>query len=334
MIEGELWIDGALGLFLLIMAVRCFLAPTLHEATVSFIAFGLAAALAWSRLAAPDVALAEAAIGASLFGVLLLDSIRVFRNRSGNFPSGYLERVSRKSFFRGLYWVLLPITGLTALAILVGAVWHLEIGGGLTGLASESLPSSGVEHGVTAVLLNYRGFDTWLELAVLFLAWIAILASGGDRTFIENRSTQSPDALTARLLQVLLPLLILVAGYLLWAGKAQPGGAFQAGVVLAAALILARLGGYSVFRRLPERILIGALLLGLLGFFLHGIQSILAGRVFLEFEPSRSGEVIFLLELAASISIGLTLALFFIHLHQSGEPEAGHRFTGKGSSHG
>ncbi len=44
----------------------------LFRAVVLFIAFGLLLALAWVRLSAPDVALAEAAIGAGVTGALLL----------------------------------------------------------------------------------------------------------------------------------------------------------------------------------------------------------------------------------------------------------------------
>jgi energy-converting hydrogenase B subunit D len=42
------------------------------QAVISFITFGLVLALVWARLGAPDVALAEAAIGAGLSGALLL----------------------------------------------------------------------------------------------------------------------------------------------------------------------------------------------------------------------------------------------------------------------
>jgi energy-converting hydrogenase B subunit D len=44
----------------------------LFRAVVLFIAFGLLLAVAWVRLRAPDVALAEAAIGAGVTGALLL----------------------------------------------------------------------------------------------------------------------------------------------------------------------------------------------------------------------------------------------------------------------
>jgi uncharacterized MnhB-related membrane protein len=42
---------------------------------VLFIAFGLLMALAWVRLDAPDIALAEAAIGAGLTGAILLAAL-------------------------------------------------------------------------------------------------------------------------------------------------------------------------------------------------------------------------------------------------------------------
>lgn len=64
--------DGLLGLSLLWLAWRALSNPELFKAIVLFISFGLLMALAWVRLDAPDVALAEAAIGAGLTGALLL----------------------------------------------------------------------------------------------------------------------------------------------------------------------------------------------------------------------------------------------------------------------
>lgn len=53
---------------------RALSTPRLDRALVLFIAFGLLMTLTWARLAAPDIALAEAAIGAGLTGALLLDA--------------------------------------------------------------------------------------------------------------------------------------------------------------------------------------------------------------------------------------------------------------------
>jgi energy-converting hydrogenase B subunit D len=69
-------LDILLAVSLAGVAVGVLVVRDLFRAIVLFIAFGLLMALAWTRLAAPDVALAEAAIGAGLLGVLLLDALR------------------------------------------------------------------------------------------------------------------------------------------------------------------------------------------------------------------------------------------------------------------
>lgn len=71
--------DLLLALALLWSALRAMTAADLFRATVLFIVFGLLMALAWARLGAPDIALAEAAIGAGLAGALLLDTVGTLR---------------------------------------------------------------------------------------------------------------------------------------------------------------------------------------------------------------------------------------------------------------
>jgi energy-converting hydrogenase B subunit D len=72
----EWLMDGVIMLALIVLAIRVLLIPDLFRAVFLFIVFGLLMALAWVRLDAPDIALAEAAIGAGLTGVLLLDAVR------------------------------------------------------------------------------------------------------------------------------------------------------------------------------------------------------------------------------------------------------------------
>jgi len=71
--------DGLLGLGVLWVAWRTLACPNLFTAIVLFITFGLFMALIWVRLAAPDVALAEAAIGAGLTGALLMAALARLR---------------------------------------------------------------------------------------------------------------------------------------------------------------------------------------------------------------------------------------------------------------
>ncbi|MDP1647450.1 MAG: DUF4040 domain-containing protein [Rubrivivax sp.] len=68
-------LDVPLATVLVWVAWRALASRDILEAVVLFIVFGLLMALAWARLAAPDLALAEAAIGAGLTGVLLLDTV-------------------------------------------------------------------------------------------------------------------------------------------------------------------------------------------------------------------------------------------------------------------
>ncbi|MBM4087818.1 MAG: DUF4040 domain-containing protein [Planctomycetes bacterium] len=54
---------------------------SLFRSVVWFLAYGLFMALAWVRLGAADVALAEAAIGAGVTGALLLAAARQMERR-------------------------------------------------------------------------------------------------------------------------------------------------------------------------------------------------------------------------------------------------------------
>jgi energy-converting hydrogenase B subunit D len=74
-------IDLALAVALLWVAWRALFTPQLLRGVILFIVFGVLLTLAWARLAAPDLALAEAAIGAGLTGVLLLDALGQLRRR-------------------------------------------------------------------------------------------------------------------------------------------------------------------------------------------------------------------------------------------------------------
>jgi len=58
------------------LAVRIVITGDFFEAVVLLIAFGLLMSLAWVRLGATDLALAEAALGAGVTGALFLNALR------------------------------------------------------------------------------------------------------------------------------------------------------------------------------------------------------------------------------------------------------------------
>jgi uncharacterized MnhB-related membrane protein len=72
---ADIAFDGILALVVLVLAWKLLRSPDLFKAVVIFISFGLMMSLAWVRLKAVDIALAEAAIGAGLTGALFLSAL-------------------------------------------------------------------------------------------------------------------------------------------------------------------------------------------------------------------------------------------------------------------
>ncbi len=227
-------------------------------------------------------------------------------------PKSSTENDKKPARFR-----LLLIALLAALAVGLGyAVLSLPSPApGLSAPVAANLESSGVSNPVTAVLLNFRGYDTLLELGVLLLALLGVWSLGAVPKHRESSSGLVLDMLS----RLLVPLLILVAGYLLWVGAHAPGGAFQAGSVLATAGVLSLLTGWRPdirFSGLPLRI---ALVAGLGVFVVVAMVSIPMGGYLLAYPPSFAGALILLIEAAATLSIGVTLAALFL----GGRPETG-----------
>jgi multisubunit Na+/H+ antiporter MnhB subunit len=188
---------------------------------------------------------------------------------------------------------------------------------GLTGIAADHLKESGVEHPVTAVLLNYRGYDTWLELGVLILAMLGVLCLRRQNDLSSIVPMPVSDPVLLWLVRWLVPVMIVLSGYLLWLGKFESGGAFQSGVVLGAAGVLLWFSGYRSVAALTGGWLRFLLLFGFLSFFVTAVLLLGAGYRLLEYPRDLAGPLILLIETAAAISIGVVLAALFIGLQPS-----------------
>lgn len=294
--------DLVLVAILLWLAWQVLSGKDLFRSVVLFIAFGLLLALAWARLDAPDVALAEAAIGAGLTGALLLVALE----RLGAEESRSRQRLQRIG--RYLAPPVLIVAALSGVAaVMVFSLRHLaETASGAAPLVAEHLAQSGVRHPVTAVLLNFRGYDTLLEIAVLLLAVLGIWCLAPAPVFAAQRPV-SPVLLG--LTRVLLPVLVMAAGYLLWLGAHAPGGAFQAGALLAAALVLAMFAGYALpdtWSGVPLRVLLSA---GFLVFLTTAAAPLLSGGSLLEYPPGWAKVLILLVEAMLTASIAAILAV-------------------------
>jgi len=293
---------------LLGLAWSALASPDARRTVILFIAFGLLLALAWARLLAPDVALAEAAIGAGLSGALLLAALRE-QPRPAASATGHDGRRNRPGPGLALNTlVTLLSAGLAAtLAWALAHAFSAPPQDSLPQAVAANLDSSGVSNPVTAVLLNFRAYDTLLELAVLLTALLGIFALGKAKA-----GYRAAGPVFDALARWLVPVLILVAGYLLWVGAHAPGGAFQAGATLAAAGVVLRLAGRPQLG-LPAGAALRTLMIAGVGvFLLVGLTLLLLGRPFLGYPPAWAGALILMIETAAMLSIAATLVLAFV----------------------
>lgn len=185
---------------------------------------------------------------------------------------------------------------------------------GLRDAVTEQMSRSGVSHPVTAVLLNFRAYDTVLEIGVLLLVLITVWSLGPAANTGPSRPMSS---LLGESNRVLVPVIVIVAGYLLWIGAKAPGGAFHAGALLAGAGLLRLLDGWRP-RRSHHGLLRAGLALGLLTCVAVATVTLAVGGSLLQYPSGWASALILTIEVAASISIGATLA----SLTLSGEPVA------------
>lgn len=299
---ADLAFDLVLCALILGAALAAVAGRGLFRAVVFFIVYGVFIAMAWLRLGAIDVALAEAAIGAGLTGVLLLGAV-------ARAPTGGAETGLR------------PIAALVAGAAAVLLGWGyatMPLPEGLTGAVAENLGQAGAANPVTAVLLNFRGWDTLLESIVLLAALLGVWALGDDAGWGGRPGVLQhvrPGGVLAQFGRVLPPVGFAVGAYLVWAGTKQPGGAFQGGTVLAAVGLLVAMAGLIRAPRLRSRPLRLGLIAGPAVFLAVGITGALAGQ-FLYLPPEHAGAIILGVEVVLTLSIALTLALLVL-----GRPE-------------
>ena len=117
-------------------------------------------------------------------------------------------------------------------------------------VSSHFIANTGVDtevpNMVTAVLADYRGFDTMLETVVVFIAGIAVFSilKGGpkqrtrDREFVVDFE---PDLIVTNTVRLIVPVIQIFAFYVLAHGHVSPGGGFQGGVAMGASFILVAL---------------------------------------------------------------------------------------------
>lgn len=203
----------------------------------------------------------------------------------------------------------------TALGLALGWAMLLlpQPSGTLVTQVEEQLAATGVANPVTAVLLNFRGYDTLLEIAVLQLALYGVLAVATTEPVAGRRAPAAPQPVLRSLAGMLAPLIVLVAAYLLWAGAHHAGGAFQASAVLASGAVLLFLAGLLPPWPDPGPVPRFALVAGFLLFLLVAAYPLSHAQM-LRYPPHLAAALITALETGLTVSVALILSGLFLWL--------------------
>ncbi len=156
----------------------------------------------------------------------------------------------------------------------------------------NSFGETSVPNMVTAILADYRGYDTLFETVVIFTAGIAIIAilrGPIDKRvrlrLASERKMRETNLILAQTSRILVPVIQLFALYVIAHGHHSPGGGFQGGVIFGASLILLALSFQlqTALDRVSEKKAVTLAAIGILIYAGIGFVCLLAGGNFLDY---------------------------------------------------
>ena len=155
---------------------------------------------------------------------------------------------------------------------------------------TEGLTKTKTPNMVTAVLGDYRAFDTMFEAIVVLTAGIAIFAILGWRQRTDVKESAVLEAVEDNPIigitcRMLVPVVQLFALYVLAHGHYSPGGGFQGGVMFGASFVIIALstGLGSALKRLKDTHTLYMAALGIIVYAGIGIIPMFYGRAFLDY---------------------------------------------------
>lgn len=271
--------------------------------TGAFLSLGVILSLVWLRLGSLDIAFAEAALGTGLLSAVLV-WLGVHPA-----PEGKNRRTAPAWLTASVGVLVGALLTMVAGAVLLRAEQRLPDWS--APLATE-LPTTGVEHAITGVLLAFRGYDTLLESAVLLFAGVVVLAVGRDNGPAHMLMPQPALPSILRFYaRIAAPVILLLGLWLLFAGSSGPGGAFQSGAVLAGLLILLRIAQVDL-SALTRWWLPLLLVVGVIVFILAGLLGPVVGYPWLSWVGDWAFAAILTVEVF--LTAGITAGLYLLYL--------------------
>jgi len=134
---------------------------------------------------------------------------------------------------------------------------------------------TGAVNAVTAVVVNYRGFDTLGEVTVLFIASTGVGALLWRKKKKRTAKTEGSIVLTTGT-TLLFPFVVLFGAYIFIHGHLTPGGGFPGGATIATAFLLLYMAfvqyeiPHRAFEKTEGAVGVAYVLVGLIGLVIGG----------------------------------------------------------------
>ncbi|MBX3420117.1 MAG: monovalent cation/H+ antiporter subunit A [Pirellulaceae bacterium] len=201
---------------------------------------GLLTCIGFVYLSAPDLALTQIAVEVVTLILILLAMFFLPKQTS-----------NETQVWRRWRDGILSVMGGLGMAALSWAVMRLDIQRDLANyFIDHSLSKAGGANVVNVILVDFRGFDTFSEVAVLSIAALTIYSlldrarhgiSGNKLNHWvadQPRTLEKHPKLMMLPTRLMLPMTMLAAAYLFLRGHNDPGGGFVAGLMASIALIM------------------------------------------------------------------------------------------------
>ena len=204
---------------------------------------GVVVSAAFLYFSAPDLALTQLSVEV-VATVLLLMALAALPQSSPAESSPF--RKSRDAILAGLAGLGIAVVALAAMTRKPETIsWYF---------VENSQPGGGGANVVNAILVDFRGYDTFGEITVLAIAALGVAALMADLRMARaaadadgrSWSSRQPPLLFAVAARWLLPLALTVSVYVFFRGHDAPGGGFVAGLITAVAALMQQMAhGYA-----------------------------------------------------------------------------------------
>lgn len=228
------------------------------------------------------------------------------------------------NFDKVFSFILVSLLGLFILRVLYSVAGEEAARFTADHYISYGVDETGAINIITAILFDYRAFDTLGEATVIFTAAsvVALLLPRHEASMLKTKFTP----VVQQSIAFILPFLWIISIFLIAYGHLSPGGGFSGGVIISAMsiLIIFTYGYRYMTRRFNVKKLSLIEDIGALAFLTIGLAGIIAGGTFLAnsqigIYPGTPGELLSgglmpLSNFAVAAKVGTGLSVIFLSL--------------------